>query len=250
MTISFMAMLFVKIKKRESIKNKKHLQELLDEKENTMHSIAMELHDNINQILHMVRLDMRILEGYTLEQHKSLATSIGDRLDRLLFDTQNISHYLNPKYVRNIGFIPALKEAAAWLNATGRIRCSFDIEGGRRLLPDQVGLMAFRIAQEAIRNVLKYAEADHLSIVLRFGPEDFQMRLTDNGKGIEKDAIHRGSGIENLYQRANIIGGKLSIYSVTNGGTTVLLEVPNVPYINDLAAMNGMSNYNSSPIAL
>ncbi len=233
MTISFMAMLFVKIKKRESIKNRQLLQELLNEKENTMRSIAMELHDNINQVLHMLRLDMRILEEHTSDQYKPLATGIGERLDRLLFDTQNISHYLNPQYVQNIGFIPALQEAATWLNMTLRIHCTFDIEGERKSLPHQVELMAFRIAQETIQNVLKYAQADHLSIILTFKPKEFQMRLIDNGKGIERDALHKGSGIENLYQRANIVGGQLTIYSVPNGGTSVLLNVPNIVYVSE-----------------
>ena len=193
---------------------------------------------------------MRILEEHTLDQHKPLATGIGERMDRLLFDTQNISQYLNPQYVQNIGFIPALQEAATWLNATGRIRCTFDIEGERRMLPHQAGLMAFRIAQEAIRNVLKYSEADHLSIILTFRSREFQMRLTDNGKGIEKDAVNKGSGIENLYQRANIIGGTLTIYSVPDGGTIILLDVPKMQYISQLDEMTAMTSYNNNSINL
>jgi len=239
----FMALLLIKIKKRQNIRNKKQLQELLEEKENTMQSIAMELHDNVNQVLYMIRMDMHVVEENVTPGYKTMAKAVGERLDQLLFDTQNISHYLNPLYVKKTGFIPALQGTVTWLNATGRIRCRLNIEGERKALPDQVELMAFRIAQEAIRNVLAYAEADSLSIVLTFSNGDFKMRLIDNGKGIKAENVNKGSGMDNLHQRANIIGGSLTIHSVTNVGTTVLLDVPGIipagtPTLNGLPKLS------------
>lgn len=242
--IFFMAMLFVKIKKRQNIRNKKQLQELLDEKENTMHSIAMELHDNVNQVLHMIRMDMHVIEENVTPSYRSLAENIGDRLDGLLFDTQNISHYLNPQYVKHIGFIPALQEATNWLNSTGCIRCRLNIEGERKILPHQTGLMAFRIAQEAMRNVLQYAQATNLSIILTFKDRDFQMRLVDNGKGMTEEDMNKGSGMDNIRKRANIIGGVLTIHSIPGTGTTVLLDVPNFAQASTVA-MNTLPKVSS-----
>ena len=227
--ILFMAFLLIRLKRRQRLRNKKQLQQLLHEKENAMHIIAMELHDNVNQVLYMLRTDLHVVEENVPAACRSLVRAMEERLDQLLFDTQNISHYLNPQYIKNIGFIAALKGAVTWLNATGRIRCSLNIEGERKALPDRVGLMTFRIAQEAIRNVLKYAEADWLSIRLTFRGRDFRMQLKDNGKGIAAKDLHKGSGIANLRQRARIIGGMLTINSFgVAAGTTVLLEIPNV----------------------
>lgn len=225
----FITVLLIKMKKRQNIKNKLHLQALLDERENTMRSIAMELHDNIHQMQQMQGMDLFMLEEYVNPKASEIMGRLKSRMERLMFDTQNISHYLNPKYVRNIGFIPALQEVGTWLNATNRIRCEINIEGERQNLPDQASLMAFRIAQEAIQNVLKYAQADRVSIRLSFGQQDFELRITDNGKGIEDMETYKaGSGIENLHQRASIINGKLNLFSVPGNGTTVLLTLPSV----------------------
>lgn len=225
----FISVLLITMKKRQNIKNRMHLQALLDERENAMRSIAMELHDNIHQMQQMQGIDLFMLEEYVDPKASEIMGRLKSRMERLLFDTQNISHYLNPQYVSNIGFIPALQEVGTWLNATNRIRCEINIEGERQNLPDVSGLMAFRIAQEAIQNVLKYAQADRVSIQLSFGHHDFEMRIIDNGKGIDDlETYKTGTGIENLHHRASIINGNLNLYSVPGKGTTVLLTLSKV----------------------
>ena len=231
----FISLLLIKMKKRQNLKNKKYLQAVLNERENTMHSISMELHDNIHQVQHMQSMDLYMLEEYVSPEASEIMERLKFRMERLLFDTQNMSHYLNPQYLGKIGFIPALQEVGTWLNATKRIRCDINIEGKRQPLPDQAGLMTFRIAQEAIQNTLKYAQADHVSIQLTFGQQDFEMRIIDSGKGIEDmEAYKSGSGIQNLHHRASIINATLSFYSVPGKGTTVLLVIPGVftPMLN------------------
>ena len=227
--IFFMACSLILLKKRQNRKSKEYLQSLLDEKEHTMHSISMELHDNVNQILNMTRMDIHMLEVTALPVDLPQVKQIGRNLDMLLIDTQNISHSLNPKYVQDIGFIPALQEKAEWLNKTNRIRCIVEVDGKRKILPDQTGLMVFRIAQEAIQNVLKYANAESLVFKLHFGETDFELRITDDGKGIDRSSVayKKGAGIENLHQRAKIVNGHLEIFSEPGSGTSIVLNIPN-----------------------
>jgi two-component system, NarL family, sensor kinase len=226
--IFFMACSLLLIKKQQHLKAKLYLQSLLNERENVMHAIAMELHDNVNQVLNIIIMDMLVLREKSAPENLPLIDHVNCMLDTLLIDTQYISHSLNPKYVNDIGFIPALQEKVAWLNITQRLKCTLSIEGERKKLPEQTELMILRIAQEAIQNALKYARAKSLTFHLSFNENHFEMRIADDGKGIEDVAwMHKkGSGIDNMYQRASIMKGELDVVSVPGSGTTIILRIP------------------------
>lgn len=232
MTVIFifgLVVFLITFQKKQNRKNKQYLKALIEEKENTMMSISMEIHDNINQMLSVVRMNMHMLEETAIPANVPMVQHISHVLDVLIFDSQNIAHSLNPQYVKNNGFITSLQEEAKWLNTTNRIKCHVDIEGERKDMPDQTGLMVFRIAQEALHNVLKYAEADSVGVSLHFGPTDFEMRVTDSGKGINlgSETYKKGIGMDSIKQRAKIVNGQVEILSVPGSGTTVILNIPN-----------------------
>lgn len=237
--IFFMVFSLILLKKRQNRKNKLYLQSLLQERENAMLSVSMELHDNVNQMLQMARADMRILEDGVIPEYKSLAEQVGNTLNQLMFDTQNISYSLNPNHVRNIGFVAALQEKVAWLNGTKRIKCDIEIDGPRKVLPDHIGLMLLRIAQEAIQNVLKHAEAQHIFFRLKFGEKCFEFRAIDDGKGMVLSSLNhkKGIGIENMKQRAGIINGDMEVFSLPGFGASIVLKIPDPPYIESSPAL-------------
>lgn len=233
--IFFMTFSLLMLVKRQNRKSKQLMQALLEEKENTMRSISMEIHDNVNQMLNVAAIQLHLIEERVHPDTLPLIREVGRIVDTLSFDTQNISHVLNPDYVRDIGLITSLMEIANWLNASDRIRCDIAVDGERKAIPEQTGLMVFRIAQETLNNIIKYAHADTVNIHLYFGKRDFRMSIADNGKGIDLNAesYKKGSGMSNLRQRAKIVAGSINISSSPGSGTTVLLSIPNAFNIED-----------------
>lgn len=226
----FLSMLLIKIKKRQSEKRKMYLTALLKERERTMDAIAMELHDNVHQILQMLSVEFDIIKSEKVLGQPQIANAFRQAesfLKRLLYDTQKISHYLNPRYVQQVGLKAALTELEVWLNNTDRLKCTLYIKGRDTSLPDQSALMIFRVAQEAIQNVLKYASANVLIITLDYQPEHVRLIISDNGCGIAAQAgVSQGSGMENLRHRAALVNGVLDIVSEPDAGTTLHLLVP------------------------
>jgi signal transduction histidine kinase len=101
-------------------------------------------------------------------------------------------------------------------------------EQGR--LPGQTESALYRVAQEAIVNVLKHAHARRLSIVLERGAEAVTMIVEDDGKGFDSEAVphlpNGHSGLRGMQERLHLIGGSLTIESSPGQGTTVLARVP------------------------
>ncbi|MBN9482170.1 MAG: hypothetical protein J0H46_02380 [Bacteroidetes bacterium] len=239
--VFFMACTLILLKKRQNLKSRQHLEALLEDREHTMYKLSMEIHDNVNQMLNMASMHMHVIEDGVYPDTRPVVQQVSTILNTLIFDTQNISHTLNPRYLKSRGFINSLQEEAKWLNATNRIRCEVNIEGERKALSEQTGLMVFRIAQEAIQNIIKYAQADRVGIHLKFGDKNFEMRIIDNGKGIDTDAatFKEGVGMDSLRQRASIIKGSLGIYSVPGSGTSVVLTIPDAFVMQPAAAQEG-----------
>ena len=117
-----------------------------------------------------------------------------------------------------------LNREIKWVNASKGLICSLENTGYHGQLPADKELMVIRIAQEAMQNTLKHAEATHLHIRIGHNEKLFKMTITDNGKGFS----HTGSpsdglGLQSMYQRAELIKAKLDIQSAGTGTTLTLL---------------------------
>jgi len=90
--------------------------------------------------------------------------------------------------------------------------------------------MIIRIAQEAINNSLKHANARHLHIYIKYGMNEFQMAIKDDGVGFELAPQRSGVGLQSIYQRARVINGDIEVKSVPGNGTEILLTIANPVY--------------------
>jgi len=111
-----------------------------------------------------------------------------------------------------------------------KLACHFEIEGDRGKLGNEKELVVYRIAQEAIHNVIKHAQATELDVKLRFEGETLTMIITDNGIGFIEEDTHEknGIGIINMKQRAKLLNAELSINSSPSGGSTITLHCPKI----------------------
>jgi two-component system, NarL family, sensor kinase len=230
MTVMFifgLIVILISLKNKQTKRRREYLKALVDEKERTMYLISLEVHDNVNQMLNMARMNLHWLKNNPTGDNLTLIKDTGSIIDTLIMDTNNISHTLNTDYLKKKGLVSSLREEAMWVNNSKKIKCDVHIGGITKKFDPQIEIMIFRIAQEAIQNAIKHAEADAIEIKLIYQDDNFEMWIEDNGKGFDSefDDYSESIGMMSMRQRAKIVEGNLNVRSATGKGTVVCLQI-------------------------
>ena len=106
------------------------------------------------------------------------------------------------------------------------VHTQVQVQGTPYPLPSEVGLNLLRIAQEAITNALRHADAERLELQLNYKSNCVQLSIQDNGRGFDLQILMRGLGLMGMQQRADLIGAQLDISSVPGAGTTITMKMP------------------------
>lgn len=235
--IFFLIFFIVKYKNREQqhrlekqrllfeLKNKE-LTVSVEERELVLLEVSREIHDNIGQISQLIRMNLYPIEEYSDNPYQlELIQYVIELTARMIEETRHIGNALNSNFIMERGLYRMLEYDMERLNASRKISCSIDVSGDDRQLTAQQQLLVYRIAQEAIHNILRHAEADFFSIELKFGTGHFEMRITDNGKGFYRtETMEAGTmGLQNMQQRARLLNGSLEIMSSPKFGCSVIL---------------------------
>ena len=198
--------------------------------------IARELHDEVAPPLLLItqRLDTitssprpRLPEPLK-EKLEDLRTRTVEALDSL----RGFAQDLRPRILDDLGLVAALEWMTEELAKNYQIKAGVEIKGTERTLPAEVQLLLFRIAQEALSNIRRHAQASMAVVKLKFGDNKIEMTVSDNGKGFElptrvEDLAGTGKlGIIGMYERARLLGGTLRVNSERGKGTEVVTEVP------------------------
>jgi signal transduction histidine kinase len=150
----------------------------------------------------------------------------------ILSGLRRYAQELRPAILDDMGLIAALQWIADKLTTETGIDVDVQLDMQRRDFPHEAELALFRIAQEALGNIKRHAEASKVVIRLESGMEKIRMTITDNGKGFEvpmrlTDLSSNGKlGVIGMQERAQLFGGTLSIESKLGKGTVVTVEIP------------------------
>ncbi|HET7027244.1 MAG TPA: sensor histidine kinase [Candidatus Limnocylindrales bacterium] len=185
--------------------------------------IARDLHDGIGQTLTALTLtlDAAAAEsmaetGPALERSRELARDA-------LADTRLAAERIRPPRLTELGLAGVLRSLGS--AASGRIHVS--VEADERRLPPEVELEAYRVVQEAVRNALTHASASRIDVSFTRLPEGVRIVVADDGVGFDPRAVPpRRLGIVGMAERADAIGGRLTVESVGGHGTRVGLFIP------------------------
>ncbi|MBM1219156.1 cache domain-containing protein [Ponticoccus sp. SC2-23] len=230
----FLPGLFLNIRERKlaDAKLKALTQRVFDAQEEERGRVARELHDGISQILVGVKytLDVtrRRVEQGDVRALESLQRGI-DSLGIAIQEVRRISRDLRPGALDDLGLGPALQALADdFSNRTG-INVTFETVVFRNRLDDEARIALYRIAQEALTNVERHAEATEVTMTLRGNRAGGVLRISDNGAGIDKTNSAkqpgRGLGLRNMAERVEQLDGTLRIFA-TGSGTVVEAQVP------------------------
>jgi len=198
--------------------------------------ISRELHDDVSSSLLLLiqRLDTvvpnnRVGQSRALKgKLEVLRSSAMDALEHLRRCAQD----LRPRILDDLGLVAALEWMAEDMEKSRAIKAHVEVTGIQRDLPAEVQLPLFRIAQEALSNVRRHAEASTVVVKLLLRNDSITMTVSDNGKGFKvpqrmEDLISVGSvGIMGMSERARLLGGTLEIKSDPGKGTQVVVRLP------------------------
>lgn len=223
--------------KRDHEKNLLHTQ--LQTQEQTFENISRDIHDNIALGLTLSKLNLNTLshpDGVQFQEKINFSVSlIGEAIHNL----SNISKSLNAESIRRYGLLRSIENEIGNIEMTGQYQVRFDVEGDPHCLDEKNELIIYRILQESFNNILKHSKASEVSVVLVYRPYDFEMTIRDNGAGFSFSQIRQtgrslvGSGLNNMQQRAKIIGGECRIVSKAGEGTMVKVTVPRIKKENE-----------------
>jgi signal transduction histidine kinase len=202
--------------------------------------IARDLHDDLGQLLTGLMVDLRWIEKRLgeLAPASTEALAVLERVmttselaERMVGTVQRIAAELRPGALDRLGLGPALRQDARRLQERTGIACTVRLEGEVRDAADEVSTALYRIAQEALTNVVRHAEARRVEIVLSAERERLVLEIQDDGKGMgATDARSPGAlGLLGMTERAATLGGEVRLERGPVGGTRVVASVPRRP---------------------
>lgn len=206
----------------------KILQARIDEQEETLNMMSKEIHDNIGQLLGFSILNVTAIEQLATDKEQArLVNNTLDLLGQIKAGVHHISHSLNTEFIKRRGLLTVLKEETERINYSQQMKCSIAVHGTLVIMKPESELLIYRIAQEALHNATKYAQASELTIDLTYEDTGFVMRVADNGVGFHKDTIYelKGIGFQNMLQRAQMLKAELEIVSSPGEGCSITLRI-------------------------
>ncbi len=211
------------------------LQRLVTTQEEERKRIARDLHDQLGQRLTALRLKLAALSDTCVDQPELYARVV--RLQQIaeLLDSEVsfLTWQLRPTALDELGLADALRTfVGEWSRHYNKL-ADFHVEGVEELdISSDVETQVYRIAQEALNNVIKHAEAEGVSVILEKVGRLLVLIVEDNGVGFDLDSLERrpedkhGVGLAGMRERAELIGGEIEMESTPGSGTTIYLRIP------------------------
>jgi len=215
-------------KLRVSYDQIRHLsRRLLDEQEAERARIARELHDDINQQLAILSIDLDRLRSDQLQVHnaKRLSRAL-ETVQVISASVRDLSHRLHPSKLQLVGLVAALDHLRRDLSPP-HLSIAFSHRNVPGPIDQNVALCVFRVAQEALVNAVKHSDAAHVWVDLVGGPSSIALTITDDGKGFDLNGLpNAGLGLISMRERVESVGGVLEIHAAPASGTRLSITVP------------------------
>jgi signal transduction histidine kinase len=204
---------------------------LVEVQEAERHDLARELHDRVGQTLTAMRINMDMIRTRLMEHDDPLVRERNDDsielIDGVFRSVENVMYELRPPMIDQYGLIASLQwYARTFAERTGtRVAVRGDED---RRFGSEVELALFRIAQEALNNAARHAQAGNITIELREVGPDIVLTIEDDGVGFDREAgraAEEGYGLVTMRERSEAVGGTFAIHSGKGEGTRITVQV-------------------------
>jgi PAS domain S-box-containing protein len=201
--------------------------QLLTAQEDERSRIARELHDDFTQKLAVLGIEVGALRKYAAgPEGEALVTRLREQLASLSEDARLLSHQLHPAALEYAGLAGALQSHCRDVARQHGLRIHCAMRHVPVEVPRELSVAFYRIAQEALRNVVRHAAAKSATVTLAGSAGRLRLTVSDDGSGFEGTPSGQGIGFDSMRERARLIGASLHIDSVPGEGTSVAVEAP------------------------
>jgi len=203
-------------------------QAILKAQENERQEIGTELHDNICQILASSQLLLDLAKRSSGLECNKLIDRGKKNITLALNEIRNLSHRMAPIFFEISSFEGAINDLLFNMNPDDRydIHFEFDQTIVSELVSPDIQLNLYRILQEQLKNIVKYANASSIKIGLSLDNHVIRMYIIDNGVGFDPGKLKKGIGLVNIQRRAELFWGKFSIDASPGKGCRLFIELP------------------------
>lgn len=218
----------------EDITHRKRMEEALSEmsrkliesQEQERARIGRELHDDINQRLAMLAVELEQLEENPLEIRSRLR-ELRKQTIEISNDVQALSHELHSSKLEYLGVVAGIRSWCREFAERQKIQIDFR-DDVSNVLPFDIGLALFRVLQEALHNAIKHSGVKRLEVQMLERSEEVHLIVSDSGKGFDLEAAKRlgGLGLTSMRERVRLVNGEMEIQSKPMGGTTIYVRIP------------------------
>lgn len=202
----------------------------LEVQEQTMQSIASELHDNVGQLLSLTTLTLNSIDlSNTDKAGKKIENSLAF-VNNSIKELRELARLLHGEQIVQNGIGNAIDQELSWLSKAGvhELIVNNQLLQVNKTSPDK-DLIILRLLQEIINNIIKHAKASIIEVECYFKNDVLFLNVKENGVGFNVDESRKrrtGMGLNSIYKRIEMINGKLDLNSLPNQGTIILIEIP------------------------
>lgn len=188
--------------------------------------IARELHDEVGQTLTGVMLQVEGLAATIPDELREQLDELRETARHGTEEVRRIARRLRPEALEDLGLQSALGALATAFGEQAHIQVNRYLEPPRRALSEEQELVIYRVAQEAMTNVARHAEASSVELRLEDAAHEVVLSVRDDGRGLSPAAQTSSHGIRGMRERAMLIGAELTITRAPDHGTKVKLSIP------------------------
>jgi signal transduction histidine kinase len=204
------------------------IRSVLDGQEIERQRLSRELHDGLGQSLIAIKLRLESLDSGSDSKAGEMLNNLRQSFNMIIDEVRRISNNLMPAALHEFGLENALRNHCEDISVQNHINVRFNSNGIPVTMNRKTKTYLYRIAQEALNNVVKHAKASQVKVSLLKEAGSVQLMIEDDGRGIdqEKECKGKGNGLYNMRERVNLLQGTMDVKSAAEKGTTISIHLP------------------------
>ena len=201
---------------------------LITAQENERKRIARDLHDDLNQRLAMLSVELELLRQKMAEAAHTHVDEIGHRVKELASDVHRLSFQLHPAKLEELGLVTAARTLCRDVSQQSGVQIQFTHNEIRRDLDPTLALCLYRVLQESLQNVVRHSGASEVRVNLTAGPSEIRLLVTDCGRGFDplRVILGEGLGFVSMRERMRQVNGTFTVSASPGSGTTLEVCAP------------------------
>lgn len=206
--------------------------QLLTAQEEDRRRLSRDLHDDINQRLAMLSMDLRQAEKDPSSDPDTLRSTIGvvsERLTSISDDVRQMAYRFHPSILDDLGLVKAVRRLLDDFSNRSGIKNTYVHQDPITVLPAELAICIYRVVQENLSNIARHARASHVEVELICDDDLVYLSVRDNGRGFDAASLAQSGthlGLLSMKERVRLAKGRLDIDSTPGQGTHVRVEIP------------------------